>query len=124
MKKIILLLSVLVIMACEIPVAPVQVEVIEIDYIELNWLASIYQLNWTDEGCLSGADDLMFLTGQDPTCDSYTPEGAEYGLLRMHSIEYEADNLIYALVDYTYLDQPGVIRTKRIDLRYTVYNEK
>ncbi len=110
--------------ACEIPVEPVKVVITEVDYVDLKWIASIYQLHWSTDGCLSGSDGLMYVTGENPSCDS--TDGEEYGLLRMHSIQYDYNDnrTIYALLDFSYPEHPEVIRTKQIQLWSYQYEEK
>lgn len=108
--------------ACEIPVEPVEVTVNSIDYIELNWIGQ--SVNWSTEGCLSHSSGLMYVTGQNPSCDS--TDGGECILLRLHSIQYDYndDQTIYALLDYSTPEHPEAIRTMQIQLYRYVYDEK
>jgi len=106
--------------ACEMPVEPVEVTINEVAYIDLNWVALKYQLTW-DEDCLSQAGNLSYITGQNPSCDSLN--GTECSVLRLYSIQHDAED-IFALLDYSYAEHPGVIMTKRVDLGYYLYDEK
>jgi len=108
------------VVACEIPVEPVEVTVNSSDYIELNWITA--QPQWGTDACLTGSHGLMYVTGQNPSCD--LTEGEEFGLLRIHSFQHESSNYINALLDYSEIEYPEVIYTQRISLYSYVYEEK
>ncbi len=94
--------------ACEIPVEPVEVTVNSSDYIELSWIAGNPQ--WGADTCLISSYELRYVTGQNPSCD--LTDGEEFGLLRIHSFKHESSNYINALLDYSEIEHPGAIYPK------------
>jgi hypothetical protein len=122
MIKAAIIFACMILVSCEIPVEPVtvtvEVQMDEIDYIDLNWIA---RGGWSStNNCLGGV--VMYIQGGNPTlCDPSI--SSKKGVLRLHSIQFD-NGIAWAVLDYSEIDHPETIHSYRIELERWTYEER
>ena len=128
MKKIALLfIVILLVMSCEQPPVEVTVEVDEMSYVYLNWIARSVTYD-SNQGCISGGSNLRYIT--DCTSICHPDSSVSYSMLRLHSFFYEQKSYAnaelfepYAILDAERGHIPGQIESRTVNLREYEYEE-